>query len=96
MLLNPDKIYKTVYRFETLIPIRTGRTELLLGVNAETQELVQISYGDNPGPDGEAIPRGEVRRGEELPPAYAAFGSTELTAALRVTHADGGLSTELA
>ena len=95
MLLNPDKIYKTVYRFENLIPIRTGSTELLLGVNAETGELIQISYGAPRAHDGEAVPSGEVRKGEELPLAYAAFGSTELEAALRVTHADGGLSTEL-
>lgn len=95
MLLNPDKIYKTVYRFETLIPIRTGRTELLLGVDAETGELIQISFGGILEHGGDTILQGEVRRGEELPLAYAAFGSTELTAALRVTHADGGLSTEL-
>ena len=95
MLLNPDKIYRTVYRFDVLIPIRTGRTELLLGVNAETGDLIQISYGDPIEQPREVVPHGEVRRGEELPSAYAAYGSTELAAALRVVHADGGLSTEL-
>ena len=95
MLLDPDKIYRTIYRFDPLIPIGTDGTQLLLGVNRETGELFQLGYGA-PAPDhAAAIPEGEARKGEELPLAYSTFGSMDHVAALRVTHADGGLSTEL-
>ena len=92
------------------IVISTDTTSLVLGTGQHNQ-LLQYYYGmrlQNPAdvivPDNantvqqgypaiSTSPNNEC--GQEFSPAYSAFGAADNTGALRVTHADGGMSLEL-
>jgi alpha-galactosidase len=95
MDLNATMIYQTDYQIETVIEISTNNTLLLLGVNTLTGELLQFYYGKRIQNPLELIPQGRPRKGEESTTAYSSFGGGDNSATLRVTHADGALSTEL-
>lgn len=95
MKLNSTKVYETAYEIDVIIDINTRHSSLLLGVNTINGELLQLFFGEKCRSSSPKVPRGVVKPGSELYAAYSAFGGAETDVALRATHADGALSTEL-
>ena len=95
MKLNSTIIYNKVYSIVTVIEIKTDNTSLILGVNKETGVLLQFHYGKSVSSLTDIIPQGNIPKGQEFTAAYSTFGGYDNTGALRVTHEDGSLSTEL-
>ena len=92
MQLSSAQIYQTEYNFSSFIHIQTRRSSLILGVS---EELLQLHYGASLESPENIFFDGIVTAGQEFTPAYSAFGAADHTAALRVTHADQSLATEL-
>ena len=92
MTFSEGDIYEVKYEFSEVISINTRTTSIVLGVS---EQLYEVYRGAKLGSVDEIVPQGVVARGEELDLAYSAFGGNRYDAALRVTHADGSLPTEL-
>jgi len=93
MTFSAGDIYKVEYEFSEVISINTQNTSIVLGAS---DQLYEVYRGGRLEESDGIIPSGVVAGGEELALAYSAFGGNVHNAALRVTHADHALSTELA
>jgi alpha-galactosidase len=92
MKFSAGDIYTVEYKFSDVIVVETLRTSIVLGVSQQVYELYR---GRRLHDSSEVLPSGTIAGGEEFALAYSAFGGHVHNAALRVTHADFSLSTEL-
>jgi len=92
MKLNAQKVYKRHYQFTDCIHLATKNTSLVIGIEDTAYQIYRGAKISNP----ESLLRnGDAPLGEELYPIYSAFGADDNHGALRVTHANGKLGTEL-
>ena len=92
MKFGEGDIYTVEYNWTKVIEVQTATTCILLGVSDQVYEVYRGSRLD----DGvDIFPEGGISGGEEVALAYSAFGGHMHQAALRVTHHDLSLSTEL-
>lgn len=89
---NPDTISKRTYKFTDTIHIQTQGTSLVLGV-ADT--VYQVYHGARIPHADTLLNAGPAHPTEEYYPVYSTFGTEDNYGALRMTHPDGSLSTEL-
>ena len=92
MIVNSNTIYKRSYQFSDSIHIQTKRTSLVLGI-AET--VYQIHHGARLDEVDTLMRSGLAAQAEEYYAVYSSFGVEDNHGALRITHPDGSLSTEL-
>jgi len=92
MTFGAGDIYEVEYNFSEVIVIGTRKTSIVLGVS---EQVYEIHRGGRLDDLTGVVPSGVVAAGDELPLAYSAFGGYLHQAALRVTHCDRSLATEL-